>query len=78
MKIYTHENVTYGFKGQWQFTVNDNGKSHSVRMPLPGGVETAHRVARIVNGSHKRTHAGLDNLGRANIAQFVGSVRPTE
>jgi len=76
MKTYTHENVTYKFRGQWEFTVaTPNGQTHSVRMPLPNGAETAHRVARIINGSHKRTQSGLDNLGRANIAQFIGSVK---
>jgi len=64
-KVYTHKDLTYGSIGKkWAF----NGSRFSYVTPLPGGVETAHKVARIVAGSLHRTHgAGLDNLGRANI-----------
>ena len=69
-KQYTHENVTYGFNGAWEF----NAAGNTYRTPLKGGAEVAHKVARVVNGSFKRTGAGLDNLARANIFKIVGSV----
>ena len=69
-KTHTYENVTYGFDGKWTFNAGGN----IFRRDLPGEVETAHKVARIVNAAHKRTTAGLDNLARANIFKIIGSV----
>lgn len=68
-KLYTYEQVTYGSAGQkWVF----NGPAFQLKTPLPGGVETAHKVARVVNGAMKRTDGkGLDNLARANINQIT-------
>ncbi len=64
-KTYKHKKVTYGSNGKkWLFTSG----SFQLITALPGGVETAHKVARVVSGSVSRTHGkGLDNLGRANI-----------
>jgi hypothetical protein len=72
-KLYTYEQVTYGSAGQkWVF----NGPAFQLKTALPGGVDTANRVARIVSGALKRTNGdGLDNLGRANIASIVDKAR---
>lgn len=66
-KTYIHENVTFGSTGpKWLF--RSNSGSFEYRTALQGGLETAQKVAAVVNGSLKRTHdVGLDNLGRANI-----------
>lgn len=67
-KTYIFEAVTYGFAlnyRKWQFKVGD----HSVIVPC-NGQETAHKVARIVNGSVKRC-GWLDNLARKNISQVL-------
>ena len=68
-KLYTYEQVTYGSAGQkWVF----NGPAFQLKTSLPGGVETAHKVARVVNGAMKRNDGkGLDNLARANILQIT-------
>jgi len=68
-KSYTYEQVTYGSAGQkWVF----NGPAFQLKTSLPGGVATAHKIARIVNGAMKRNDGkGLDNLARANILQIV-------
>lgn len=68
-KTYTHNQITYGSAGQkWVF----NATGFEYRAGLKGGQDTAHKVARVVSGSLIRTHGiGLDNLGRANIAQIV-------
>lgn len=72
-KIYTYETVTFGSTGQkWSFTA----PGFEFKTSLPGGRETAEKVARIVNGSLKRTKgAGLDNLGRTNIETIVNKVK---
>ena len=70
-KTYTHQEVTYGSTGKkWIFARNEHGLNREVlRTFFAGGAETAHKVARAVSGSLKRTKGiGLDNLGRANIA----------
>jgi hypothetical protein len=68
-KIYTHEKVTYGAHGRrWVFEAP--GYSYATpRMPM--GADTAHKVARIINGAVKRlgskiSTVGLDGLARAN------------
>ncbi len=75
-KTYTHNQVTYGSAGQkWVFTAG----TWQYKTALPGGRETAEKVARIVSGSLKRTGGkGLDNLGRANIFTLVQSARQIE
>ena len=68
-KTYVHNQVTYGSLGQkWTFKAG----IFEYRTGLPGGKETADKVARVVSGSLARTRgAGLDNLGRANILTIV-------
>lgn len=68
-KLYTYEQITYGSAGQkWVF----NGPAFQLKTALPGGVNTAHKVARVVNGAMKRNDGkGLDNLARANILQIT-------
>jgi hypothetical protein len=63
-KTYTHEQVTYGAKGRrWEFTT----PNYSYSTPLmPLGRVTADKVARIINGSIKRSGT-MDELGRANL-----------
>ena len=62
-KLYIHENVTYGSSGRnWKFTA----PGYQLTTAFKGGVETAHKVARIVAGSIKRSGT-MDNFGRANI-----------
>lgn len=72
-KVYVCESVTFGSVGQsWVF----KSPRFEYKTPLPGGVATAERVARVVNGALKRTNgAGLDNLGRANIHTIVTSAK---
>jgi hypothetical protein len=63
-KTYQHENVTYGAKGRrWDFIT----PNYSYRTPImPGGRETADKIARVINGAVKRSGT-MDNLGRANM-----------
>ena len=69
---YQHEDITYTFARKWEFTYRPAGAPFfSFRTSLQGGVEAAHKVARIVAGALKRTNgAGLDALARANIRQL--------
>lgn len=72
-KLYTHNQVTYGYGSasrKWVF----KALGFEYRTQLPGGAETAHKVARVVSGSLKRMGNGLDNLARANIAQITAKV----
>jgi len=70
-KTYTHKQVVYGFTTpKWTFRV---GKYQYITA-LAGGVETAHKVARIISGAYDRTGAGLDNLARANINSLIARV----
>ena len=69
-KAHTIENVTYGSRGRrWEFTAEHEGREvYKYGTPrMPGGVETAHKVARIINGAVKRS-GGMDNLARSNMA----------
>ena len=67
-KTHTLENLTYGAKGRrWEFTAN-SGYKYSTPV-MPGGAETAHKIARVISGAVKRSKTGeLDNLGRSNMA----------
>ena len=69
-KQYIEGKVTYGAAGRrWTFKA-DSGYQYSTPI-MPGGAETAHKVARVINGSVKRSATGeLDNLGRANMNQI--------
>jgi hypothetical protein len=71
-KSHTIEHVTYQAKGRrWEFVAEKNGaETYRYSTPLmPGGRETADKVARVINGSVKRSKTGeLDNLGRSNMA----------
>jgi len=68
-KLYTHEKVTYGAHGRrWVFETPGYSYTTS-RMPM--GADTAHKVARIINGAAKRlgqkmASTGLDGLAIAN------------
>lgn len=72
-KSYAYEQITYGSTGQkWVFS----SPSFRLITPLVGGLETAHKVARVVNGAMKRCDGkGLDNLARANILQITTKAR---
>jgi hypothetical protein len=68
-KTYTHDNVTYGAAGRrWNFATD--GYSYSTPL-MPGGRETADKVARIIAGAAKRLgpaiRSGLDGLAKANM-----------
>ena len=68
-KTHTHESVTYGAAGRrWNFATE--GYSYSTPL-MPGGRETADRVARIIAGAAKRMGPeisnGLDGLAKANM-----------
>ncbi len=71
-KTHTLENLTYGAKGRrWEFVAEKNGaETYRYSTPvMPGGAETAHKIARVINGAVKRSKTGeLDNLGRSNMA----------
>jgi len=70
-KEYVYETVSYGSQGKkWAF----NTTKYCFLTAVKGGAKTAHKIARVVSGSFKRTGAGLDNLGRANIAQIFAKV----
>jgi len=69
-KTHTIENVTYGSRGRrWEFTAQKDGAEvYKYGTPImPGGAETAHKVARVINGAVKRS-GGMDNLARSNVA----------
>jgi len=68
-KTHTLENISYGAKGRrWEFKANEGGYIYSTPV-MPGGAETAHKIARVINGAVKRSKTNeLDNLGRANMA----------
>lgn len=79
-KIYTEGNVTYGASGRrWKFTaVAPNGGEYQLNTNIPGGTETAHKVARVINGAVKRTKRGdIDNLARANMATILHKAAAT-
>ena len=69
--VHTIGNVSYVAKGRiWEF----NSENFQFRRDLPGGRETADKVASIINGSLKRSENGvLDGLGRANIHKILAS-----
>ena len=62
-KTYTHENVTYGAAGRrWSFKTD--GYSYTTPT-MPGGRETADKVARIIAGGVKRSGGNdIDGLAR--------------
>ena len=65
-KTYIHEDVTYGARGRrWGFVT----PRYSYHTPImPGGRETADKIARIIAGGVKRTDGSdIDNLARANM-----------
>ena len=68
-KVYTEGKVSYGARGRrWEFK-HEAGYQYA-SPTMPGGVETAHKVARIINGACKRSKDGMmDNLGRANMGK---------
>jgi len=67
-KTYTHENLTYGAKGpHWSFAAPNYFYSTP---DMPGGAQTAHKVARVIAGSLKRS-GDMDNLARANVAAII-------
>ncbi len=76
---YVEGNVTYKFSlaaKKWEFThPTPNGQTATILVPGKG-TERAHKIARIINGSLKRTNKDgfgkLDNLGRANIKAIIG------
>ncbi len=74
-KQYKHKKITFGSVGpKWSFTA----KGFEYRTALPGGRETAEKVASIVSGSLARTKgAGLDNLGRHHIFNIVEKAKQT-
>jgi len=71
-KTYTEGTVTYAASGRkWNFTAkaSNGGEYQFNTMSMPGGSETAHKVARIINGAVKRTGRGeIDNLARSNMS----------
>jgi hypothetical protein len=76
-KQYIEGNVTYAARGRkWTFEV---GTTYSYSTPrMPGGAETAHKVARIINGSIKRSNNGtMDNLGRSNMNTILHKAAKT-
>jgi hypothetical protein len=67
---HTLENVSYGAAGRrWTFTIGpvENPIYNYATNRMPLGRITADKIARIINGAHKRTNNGMDNLGRANM-----------
>jgi hypothetical protein len=65
-KQYTFNEITFGSTGRkWTFAWPGNELYVACR-----GVEMAHKVARILSGSLKRS-GKLDNLGRANITSLL-------
>jgi hypothetical protein len=69
-KLHTVENVTYGSRGRrWEFTAEKDGATvYKYGTPtMPGGRETADKVARVINGAVKRS-GRMDNLARSNMA----------
>ena len=67
-KTYQFNNVTYGYSvkfRKWIFAV----ERVSFLYAVTGGVETAHKIAHLVNSGFIRTKGkGIDNLARANIS----------
>ncbi len=80
---HTHEKVTYGASGRrWHFTATRRNKETYVfSTPLmPGGRETADKIARVINGAVKRSKTGeMDGIGRAQMAKIfhAASTAPT-
>jgi hypothetical protein len=67
-KIYIHREVVYGYSPifrKWRFVVGKTDYLTAIR----GGAETAHKVARIIQGAVARC-GGLDNMARANISRI--------
>jgi len=72
-KEYKYKSITYGFQGRkWHF----KAKSFELLMPVPGGAEIAHAIARLVAGGLVRTKGkGIDGLTRAAIDKKLAEVR---
>lgn len=69
-KTYTQGPVTYGYVKRyrkWAFNTPT-----VVRLEACKGQEVAHKVAKVIAGSFKRS-GKLDNLARANISKLVNS-----
>lgn len=65
------KNVAYKFAGKWDFTAtNSEGKTVNYRTKLPGGRQTADKVARQFAGAVARA-GEMDNLGRVQIAKII-------
>jgi hypothetical protein len=73
-RLYQFKNVAYTFAGKWNFVVSlENGTTFHYRTTLPGGRETADKVARQVAGAVARS-GKLDNLARVTIDKILASV----
>lgn len=72
---YQEGSVTYGASGRrWKFEAPGYGYASS---NFHGGVEVAHKVARIINGGVKRSKgAGIDNLARSNMMTVMHAASP--
>lgn len=73
-KQYVHGSVTYKFahrSRKWEFVA----PKYTLLSEAEGGSETAHKIAKIVNGALVRTKGvGIDGMARENIRR-VNSVK---
>lgn len=71
MKTYIHNGITFGYSPpnrKWAFQFGGN----TFLAPCQrGGIETATRVAKQIDGALKRS-GQLDNLARRQIANITG------
>lgn len=68
-KEYTSGQVVYGFSPanrKWCFNFANN----QTFITQCNGVDTAHKVANVINGGLKRA-GGIDGMARKNISQLV-------
>jgi hypothetical protein len=71
-KTYTFATITFGFSPKYRKWVFGNGKGYEFITPVPGGVETAQRIAVLVNGGLLRTQGkGLDGAARTGINKLT-------
>jgi len=70
-KTYNFNRVTYRFSPRnraWLF--EHSNPNYTLIRKVPGAAETAHRVARLVDGSFVR-HGKLEGSTRANIDRLI-------
>ena len=74
-KVYNYGVIDYSYSLTYKKWVFSGKNGFTFLSRSPGGAETAHKIARILNGSISRKQA-VDNMARANISRLVNTHVP--